>query len=123
MRCSVASLSSSSMDSVSSRVSNRAGRPLVASACSSVEAKSDWMSSRADMLTCSSKSAGSRGRWEAMSCAAVRSTHSPTLRIRSDSSATGMKTPGGTMPRVGLFQRTRASAPTMLPVARSTTGW
>ena len=39
-------------------------------------------------------------------------THSPIARIRPVSSATGMKTFGGTMPRCGWFQRISASKPT-----------
>jgi len=38
------------------------------------------------------------------------------------SSATGMKTPGGTVPRVGWFQRMRASNPMTSPSMRAW-GW
>jgi hypothetical protein len=42
---------------------------------------------------------------------ASRSTHAPISRIMPLSSAIGMKLAGDTMPRLGLFQRRRASNP------------
>lgn len=35
----------------------------------------------------------------------------------------GMKSAGDMVPRLGEIHRSRASAPTMRPVASSTTGW
>ena len=51
------------------------------------------------------------------------STHRPICRIRPDSSAMGMNSSGGTRPRSGCCQRTRASTPTVWPVSMATTGW
>ena len=49
---------------------------------------------------------------QAVACTqALRSTHSPSATIRPVSSATPMNSPGGTRPRSGWCQRTRASTP------------
>jgi hypothetical protein len=50
-------------------------------------------------------------------------THSPSGPIRPELSATGMKRAGEMKPSCGSFQRSRASAPTMRPLAMSTCGW
>ena len=50
-------------------------------------------------------------------------THSPITGIRPLSSATGMKTFGGTKPRCGWFQRISASKPTSFWVLALTSGW
>ena len=44
--------------------------------------------------------------------------HSVSRLMRPIRSASGMNTPGGTSPRVGLCQRSSASAPTTMPLAR-----
>ena len=46
-------------------------------------------------------------------------THAPISSMMPISSASGMKTPGGTSPRSGCCQRTRASAPDERAVAKS----
>ena len=51
------------------------------------------------------------------------STQRPISRIRSDASATGMNSPGQTMPLVGCIQRTSDSTPVIRPVATSKIGW
>jgi hypothetical protein len=50
-------------------------------------------------------------------------THSLIGRIRPVRSARGMKSSGGIIPRTGSSQRMSASAPVMMPVLSSTTGW
>ena len=50
------------------------------------------------------------------------STNAPRGRISPVSSATGMNSAGAISPRAGWFQRTRASTPTILVVARRTIG-
>ena len=50
-------------------------------------------------------------------------THSPIAGIRPLSSATGMKTLGGTSPRCGWFQRISASNPTSFWVLALISGW
>ena len=59
----------------------------------------------------------SASRWQA--CC---NTQRPTGRIRLVSSATGMNSSGGTSPRTGWRQRTRASKPRSSPSARPTKG-
>ena len=54
---------------------------------------------------------------------ASRSTHDPIGTMRPVSSASGMKSSGITRPRVGWFQRTSASNPSISPLARWITGW
>ncbi|MNP39364.1 hypothetical protein D3C76_1329370 [compost metagenome] len=54
---------------------------------------------------------------------ASRSTQSPTSTTRPSSSITGMKSPGGTRPRVGWRQRSRASAPVRRLPSPLNCGW
>jgi hypothetical protein len=54
---------------------------------------------------------------------AVRSTQSPSGLMSPVSSASGMNSTGGTMPRVGWRQRTSASMPMILPLLRHACGW
>ena len=49
--------------------------------------------------------------------------HWPMLMISPVSSASGMKSSGWIMPRVGCCQRTSASKPTIAPLCRSISGW
>ena len=58
-----------------------------------------------------------------MNFATERSMKSPISSIRPVSSAIGMKRPGGTFPRRGLFHRARASKPSILPVLALICGW
>ena len=44
-------------------------------------------------------------------------------RIRSEPSATGMNSPGQTIPRVGCIQRMSDSTPVIRPVTTSKIGW
>lgn len=50
-------------------------------------------------------------------------THSPIDRISPVFSAVGMNWSGPTRPRVGWFQRSKASAPMMGPAGASYLGW
>jgi hypothetical protein len=54
---------------------------------------------------------------------AARSANSPSGRIRPVVSATGMKSPGMTSPRVGDCQRTSASTPTVIELSSEISGW
>jgi hypothetical protein len=54
---------------------------------------------------------------------AVSRTYAPSGMMMPDSSALPMNSAGASRPPVGWFQRTSASAPTMLPLCTSTTGW
>lgn len=54
---------------------------------------------------------------------AVCSTQSPMGRIMPLDSATGMNSAGDTRPSSGCSQRSKASAPTMAPLATQTCGW
>ncbi len=54
---------------------------------------------------------------------ALRIAQLPTSRIIPVSSRMGMKSPGGTKPRSGSFQRIRASAPARAPLDRHRLGW
>ena len=61
---------------------------------------------------------------QALACAITASTtQSPIGSIRPLSSAAGMKSPGGIIPRSGSFQRSSASTATASPLATSQTGW
>ena len=51
------------------------------------------------------------------------STQLPIVTIWPESSATGMKSAGGTDPRVGWVQRSSASAPMIAPVLKLIFGW
>ena len=50
-------------------------------------------------------------------------TQLPSVPIRPKRSASGMNSPGSTMPRVGWFQRSSASAAVTLPLRASIFGW
>ena len=50
-------------------------------------------------------------------------THGVISRMKPVCSANGMNSPGGTRPRVGWFQRTSPSTPTISPLVRSSLGW
>ena len=54
---------------------------------------------------------------------ASRSTQRPMSVMRRLSSASGMNSTGGTMPRRGWCQRTRASNPVIRPSVTRTVGW
>jgi hypothetical protein len=61
---------------------------------------------------------------QCLACAhALRSTHSPMLRIRPESSAIGMNSSGRTGPVSGIVQRSSASAAHTAPVSASRIGW
>ena len=64
-------------------------------------------------------SAGQRWR----SDQACWSTHRPISMIKPDCSASGINTVGRTDPRLGCFQRRRASTPVTRPSRVSTMGW
>ncbi len=67
---------------------------------------------------------GKPERCHATFCAhARRSTHRPIGTIKPVSSASGMNSTGGTTPKIGLSQRSSASAPAILPVRRSSFTW
>lgn len=65
------------------------------------------------------------GWWlKVASCRPARpSTNAPMLQMSPLSWTIGMKSRGGTDPRVGLRQRGSASRPISCPVGRSTIGW
>ena len=75
------------------------------------------------MLTLTVNPGVTRGRQASIWRQAMLSTQRPISRIESDSSATRMKSSGPIRPRSGCSQRTRASTPTIRPVAISTMGW
>ncbi len=50
-------------------------------------------------------------------------TQSPMCSMTPISSASGMKSPGGTIVPSGSTQRMRASTPIIRPESSSTTGW
>ena len=104
----------------------RAGStPLRVSAARSCEMKLAWASWRADTLTLTlrggrSGNVSSHTRdWRVTSC----TTHDPTGTIRPVSSSAARNSSGLTTPRVGSFQRSRASTPTRRLVHSDTTGW
>ena len=69
---------------------------------------------------------GSLGKRSCRSLAYVHascSTQRPIATIRPVSSASGMKSSGGTMPRSGWIQRISASTPEIRPDSSSITGW
>ncbi|MCY1511962.1 hypothetical protein D9M68_464060 [compost metagenome] len=111
------------MLSVSSSSRQAGGRPL-----SSMIAEmrwANWPSAnwRAEMFT---EIFGRRifARCQALSWRqASPSTQSPTCTTRPSSSSTGMKSPGGTSPRLGWRQRSRASTPVRRRPSPENCGW
>ena len=82
-----------------------------------------WRNCWLEKLTATLQSASPWSRQARSWRQAVASTHSPMVTISPECSATGMKSPGGTRPVAGSFQRTSASKPQMAPEARVIFGW
>ncbi len=88
-----------------------------------ISIRSGWDSWRPERFTHTGngapRSASQRAAWRQASS----STHAPRGTISPLSSAAGMNSLGDTTPRRAWCHRTRASTPTMRPVASSTSGW
>jgi hypothetical protein len=114
----------SSAVSVISTVSASAGTPRRASApvtSSTNPAARTWWAETLT-LTCG-RAPDARSRQCARSASARSRTQVPSGTMSPVSSAIGMNSDGGTVPRRGLNQRSSASNPVVAPLTRSTIGW
>jgi len=78
-----------------------------------------WRGERLKPISSSSPAARHSLSWRPISS----TTQSPIASIRPISSASGMKSFGGTSPPFGSCQRINASTPTVRASLRSTSGW
>ena len=100
-----------------------ASRPVSASTRVTMSRKALSLNWRADRLT-AMRSAGSPRSCHSLAWRQPsRSTHSPMSLMRPVSSASGMKSPGITVPLSSVFQRTSASTALIFPDSRSICGW
>ena len=108
--------------SVTSRTRRSGGRPARASAAPTCSTMSGSWSWRAERLTLTWVVAPGPDSF-ATRLQASSMTQRPIGTISPVSSASGMKAAGESRPRRGWRQRTRASAPTIVPEDSSTMGW
>ena len=111
-----------SKDSVTSSSRQAAGKPDAASASCTLSNKLLCRHCAGNRFT------ATRQAWPASCQARARrhaccSTQLPIDTIKPHSSATAMKRSGGNTPSCGWRQRNSASAPTICPLATSSTGW
>ena len=101
--------------SVTSSTSRTGTHPVNATAVRTSSHREASWSWRPEMLTdMMSREGAADSHWAA--CSHARSsTQRPSGMMKPVSSASGMKRSGGTRPRVGWFQRTRASKPSNRP--------